>query len=1049
MLLAMRSQRVAFGWQLAQVQRLVEQLGGHPLVSTDFPSLPLAVTPTERRMNAGEDSTEQEGQVSATRPRKTALAISGHGSGDGEQKPQERQLVSCSTWAAVAGRDTHTDTERQEDMPATTATPEELTAASDESAGKPITEPQQHACGGILGRASGCTCAGCESKTSVGVSSPKGRDKDGSIAVSGPDFDFQLLSSARSRTTGSRAVHSCHSDNRCTKVEDRSTVSLCADALPPLCPLRLIQYRRHSASIRKGSDELQSLHTRIQRIRAVASGVHFEDAYEVLANGNRTQSEPSESGTAEVQGDMESPCSRASTLRSIKHVRQSLSEEIPLSLAGQAWCTDSEGTKADRGPLGVDDLAVSMRLGNGSPKHLGCAGREYPGGQLAGTWERAPLSPSTRVEAVGKSLRTRVTYESSENEGGMQTAGETREYLLKQQRERQQLLREELEKSRGELARIEHLRHLQAKTRLLKPAREPLQIQTTLQVKTPRSSDVNGNNGRARSQGGCSASASTMPLSLTHSRPRCHGNQDLALREEFKVTETSISVPTDEPSIRPLSRRCLHSPSERYPPLPQDDIPTPSHSPPPPVCHPRTCAFQDMLMDWRSFGRDAAGVWMNARLHDSRTGCEHCTYQRNKSGIAKNLVCQLCGQGAQVAAHADNLLVDGAACDVHTSASGQGGHKYGKGRYRGESSQSPRHSRDPDRNLGCEEGRFIGQCSRVMTGVPRSWMIRLHDAVEPFAARRLVTPRVSITAKPAARWAESISPNNAASSASSTASSRDQARRVPRKASRTPHVSRQQLAVPGTTMGPTKNLPIHDTAARLFRADADTVASLLWAKSLRTDDGLRGTGSSRSRLKESTTGGAASSSTMRPPTIPQSKQRNWNSPTPSAQGSRLIGSPATLHKLRFHSACSAFEKAFASNSRVRVCSDGPHGALPDRPNTAAQAEATAAHAYNVRDSHPGARLSTEDMPMKPIEVKLKIHVPQEKASCLRPICPLTVRRLDPATHRMFFPKGQRYLNTFSAEVPDDHSVAAVVSEGDTPVAVIRVRVTADAPDRPL
>ncbi|RQX68692.1 hypothetical protein TGCAST_253140 [Toxoplasma gondii CAST] len=279
-----------------------------------------------------------------------------------------------------------------------------------------------------------------------------------------------------------------------------------------------------------------------------------------------------------------------------------------------------------------------------------------------------------------------------------------------------------------------------------------------------------------------------------------------------------------------------------------------------------------------------------------------------------------------------------------------------------------------------------------------------------------------------------------------TSSSRGARSGLQEKASGFATPSRQLPYVPNPEKGCCRPCCTRKEAASQYPAAVDSVASLSWVKSLRSDRGTRNQAGrsatpNKWRLPGSTPAPWANTSLELPPHIksPAGDRKRVKSPQVQSPGSRQQHA-STVHPIQASSCSGEGRFALARHERINVVggiSTVPHG----RKQRDIREDAAMEMKSRNGDSDVDDQTVDHTGCSQPVHLRLRVHIPPEHGSNLRVAPPLTVRRLDPTTHQQFFEKGQKYLNKLSLELPEDRTIMAVVSEGDIPVAVVRVRLT--------
>ncbi|KEP64261.1 UNVERIFIED_CONTAM: hypothetical protein HHA_253140 [Hammondia hammondi] len=259
-------------------------------------------------------------------------------------------------------------------------------------------------------------------------------------------------------------------------------------------------------------------------------------------------------------------------------------------------------------------------------------------------------------------------------------------------------------------------------------------------------------------------------------------------------------------------------------------------------------------------------------------------------------------------------------------------------------------------------------------------------------------------------------------------------------------LSRQPPYVPSPGRGSCRPSRSHKASASQHPAAVDSVASLSWVKSLRSDQGTRNQAGrsatpKRWRLPGSTPAPWAHTSLELPPHIkgPPGDRKRVKSPQLESPSSRQQYNSA-VHPTQTSLCNGERPFALARHERVNVVGETntvPHG----RKERGIREDAARETESRNGDSEVDDQTVDHIGYSQPVHLRLRVHIPPEHGSNLRLAPPLTVRRLDPTTHQQFFERGQKYLNKLSLELPEDRTIMAVVSEGDFPVAVVRVRLT--------
>ncbi|PHJ25729.1 hypothetical protein CSUI_000419 [Cystoisospora suis] len=540
MLLAMRSQRVAFGWQLSQVERLIAQLAEIP------PDLSEA---------------EHTGDLSSHSPVHPGAAqrffFDHHDTGSRMSRIRSRSAPTCGMGSRAAGAPEAATVMAQKSKRSPTGD-----ADQDFSAAKDTSSSETTRRGGV--EIGSLFLVGSGIRTSVGSSSTRG---DSSISLSSSlPVSHSLLSSVahpsvRSLQHPGTCSHprpvdrdrlSVLAGREGTPVEADSSEGCPAGAArgPPaeVSPAssvyqgRLAFSQGNEARSRgrcrslnaprqgRGFEELTGLQVRIQQMRrAVQLGVQFDDAYS-LAKGDSAWSDPGgvdygdevrghsglgerrqevvakASGTTEQQreatgntrnasgeGKGEVQCTNYEP--EVKcHKRRDVGDDTRDTAMGEKEGDDGVDiggeNSADRGPLELDDLTAPVAHAPDLQGSCTSERKEVLHDRMGNIEETAhsqlpvgeahvpPSSRSSRLCEGDKQEQQQSAEIHGRGDSYLRPGGQ----LLELYREQHRLLQDELERRKRDIARIERIRQLQRQLMFFEPTRKKQGSQLPRQV---------------------------------------------------------------------------------------------------------------------------------------------------------------------------------------------------------------------------------------------------------------------------------------------------------------------------------------------------------------------------------------------------------------------------------------------------------------------------------------------------------------------------------------------------------------------------------------
>ncbi|CBZ50294.1 conserved hypothetical protein [Neospora caninum Liverpool] len=1018
MLLAMRSQRVAFGWQLSQVQRLVEQLAELPPAEGSLPSaLPSSVVASltggdETLVTTHAEGTNETPLVAASAGTPCPATAGVRVEERAKQLHAGQPLPNAVTTIDMKRGVPHGNEPRKGESAG--AANQEKPLALDASRGTG-SDPKGRFFPGIPDGNSRLL-AGSDVRTSVGPSTT--RDEGSSFTASQLD-PFSLFSSVPSSSRLELGVANLFHPGAVVSPQSRTSVegafadssetlrregigSLLRsrqangndDALPEGKSISVTSLTDESApvpqsvpftasetgsahglagpsvSLRRGSADLQSLERRIHGIRrAIELGMQFEDAYEMLT-ARRSPANSSEGGRLILdQAAREQRESPRHSINASKAVQAHAQDSVTASGVATRDSASVAGSETSR-PLGLDDLTVVVTPARDSHKRR--ISSRIDAQLIAEESGKPPFQPSSHTPgAHWEGEETILAHPSvdrdrrSDTRKDAQRAAETARAHRRLQLDQPTVLREVLERRQRTLVRSERIRHLQSQMRVLETAREQM-LAHERQMKA-RDSVGRRTDPEASRQAGQTSEASSGNACVMSSPSVAHvAHEQKPYEKREWAPNTGVAI-TPTGSL-PLTRRRVQHPDERLLPPPQGESPS-KGSP------------SDTVSDV------PGGCPRFARGH---------TRARSQHTGTKGLLL-----------YPTRFLADMMRDSVYELRHPRSPTDRATPLSRRLASQRPaRVEQPPERHQGTP--RSVSPDASLLSGILDTHPGSRSPNPNQFGSYRSDT----YAGVPEALTHEWRAGSSRCRGAKSPAFIRS------RESDRSEEDSRPPAGMPsplrrGRFPGPPpplRQIAGSATPARIVtRPPFGSDFNAAWM-----NERLFTSGDFYDYVPSQTN---KTNSRGRSPSGQQHSrgvQVSWETDDVHAEDER-DDFPVTE--------VDCYEGGSAS---IGVSWGGRIGAARD----------SRGKTQGVRETREsvGRLFSTQDRDVGDTQRVLTLPPP------------LTVRRLDPTTHKQFFERGQKYLNKLSLELPQDRTLMAVVSEGDVPVAVVRVRLTDDDSD---